>query len=182
MSHKKENLNTKINNINLISLEKSPNNKLNIINNQENNNPNDFNLRPSNDLIKPKSEEGSNFSNINIEREQEINQYADFLFGDSDNEKENSRPNVYSNNNNNTIDLNTSNNFTINEEKRIEAANKLFDRSMSFNSNLNSNNNNDLSSYTINTINLDKRKEAADKLFQSQSDFSSRFDNNDNLN
>ena len=181
MSHQKDNLNMKMNNINLISVEKSPNKKLNKINNQENNNPNDFNLRLSNDLIKSRNDEGSNFSNINIEREVELNRNADFLFGDSDNEKENSRPNVYSNINN-SIDLNTSNNFTINEEKRIEVANNLFDRSMTINSNLNSNSKNDVSSYTMNTINIDKRKEAADKLFQSQSDISSKLEYNENLN
>ena len=163
------NNNNKINNINLISVEKSPNKKLNDINNQENNNPNDSNMPPFNDLIKTKNEDGSNFSNINIEKEQEYNQNADFLFGESDDEKENSKQNVYSNN------LETSNNYTINEEKRIEAANNLFDRTMSMNSNIN--NDISISSYTMNTINYEKRKEAADILFQSQSDLSSKYDN-----
>ena len=150
------NNNNKINNINLISVEKSPNKIINDINNQENNNPNDSNMQPFDDLIKTKNEDGSNFSNINIDREQEYNKNADILFGDSDNEKENSKQNVYSNH------LETSNDYTINEEKRIEAANNLFDRSMSMNSNIN---NNDVSSYTMNTINYEKRKEAADILF-----------------
>ena len=167
------NTNNKINNINLISVEKSPNKILSDINNQENNNPNDSNMQPFDDLIKTKNEDGSNFSNINIDREQEYNKNADILFGDSDNEKENSKQNVYSNH------LETSNDYTINEEKRIEAANNLFDRSMSMNSNIN---NNDVSSYTMNTINYEKRKEAADILFQSQSDITSKDDNNEILN
>ena len=173
----KENIlySNKLNNINLISIEKSPNKNLKNINNQENNNennnPNDSNIRPSNDLInKSKNEEGSNLSNIKIEREQELYQNANDLFGDSDNEKENSKQNVYSNNN-----LNTSNDYSINEEKRIEAANNLFDRTLSMSIN-SKNNYDDKSSYTINTINYEKRKEAADKLFQSQSDISSKLD------
>ena len=155
-------------------MEKPANKKLNAIMNQENNNPNDSNMQPYDDLIKSKNEDGSNFSNINIEKEQEYNNNVDFLFGDSENEKENSKQNVYSNENNN---LDISNEFTINEKKRIEVANNLFDRSMS----INSSNNNDISSYTMNTINYEKRKEVADKLFQSQSDVSSKLEN-ENMN
>ena len=164
--------NNKLNNINLISVEKSPNKNINDLNNQENNNPNDIKLQPSNDLIKSKMEEDSNLSNIKIEREKEFYQNADALFGESDNENEKSKQNVYSNEN----ELNYSNDFTINEEKRIEAANNLFDRSYSASINYNPNND-DKSSYTMNTINYEKRKEAADKLFQSQSDITSKIDN-----
>ena len=164
--------NNKLNNINLISVEKSPNKNINDLNNQENNNPNDIKLQPSNDLIKSKMEEDSNLSNIKIEREQEFYQNADALFGESDNENEKSKQNVYSNKN----ELNYSNDFTINEEKRIEAANNLFDRSYSASINYNPNND-DKSSYTMNTINYEKRTEAADKLFQSQSDITSKIDN-----
>ena len=53
-------INTKQNNINKISIEKYPNQKLNAINNQENNNPNNLNINPSNDLIKLIFDEGAN--------------------------------------------------------------------------------------------------------------------------
>ena len=162
--------NNKLNNINLISVEKSPNKKLNVNFNQENNDPNDSGIQPSNDLIN-----GSNYSNINIDKEKNAKKNVDDLFGDSDNEKEDSKQNVYSND---YSSFNNSNEFTISEEKRIELANNLFDRSISLNSNINNNN---ISSYTLKTINYEKRKEAADKLFQSQSDISSKIEN-ENLN
>ena len=173
---------SKQNNLNLISLEKHPNQKLNIINNQENNNPNNLNLNLSNELINSKFDDGSNFSNIKIDREQELKQNADDLFGDSDDENNYVKHNTYSNNNrNNNSEFSYDN--TINEEKRIEIANKLFDKSLTSSMNSNINNNDNISSYSINTINYEKRKEAADKLFESQSDISSRLDKiNNNLN
>jgi hypothetical protein len=173
---------SKQNNPNLISLEKHPNQKLNIINNQENNNPNNLNLNLSNELINSKFDDGSNFSNIKIDREQELKQNADDLFGDSDDENNYVKHNTYSNNNrNNNSEFSYDN--TINEEKRIEIANKLFDKSLTSSMNSNINNNDNISSYSINTINYEKRKEAADKLFESQSDISSRLDKiNNNLN
>ena len=82
---------------------------------------------------------------------------------------------IVNNNINNSFDF--SNDNSINEEKRIEIANNLFDNSLTVTRNSNINNNDDISSYSINTINYEKRKEAADKLFQSQSDISSRLDN-----
>ena len=179
-------INTKQNNLNLISIEKYPNQKLNDINNQENNNPNNLNINPSNDLIKSKFDEGSNLSNINIDEEKNLKNNVDFLFGDSDNENDNIKQNTYSNNNNinntnNSYDFGNDN--SINEEKRIEIANNLFDKSLTASLNSNINNNDNISSYSINTINYEKRKEAADKLFQSQSDISSKLDNiNKNLN
>ena len=112
---------------------------------------------------------------------------VDFLFGDSDNDNDNDnddiKQNTYSNNinndNNNSCEF--SEDYSLNEEKRIEIANNLFDKSLTMNSNINNNDN--ISSYSINTINYEKRKEAADKLFESQSDISSKFDNvNNNLN
>ena len=173
---------SKQNNPNLISLEKHSNQKLNIINNQENNNPNNLNLNLSNELINSKFDDGSNFSNIKIDREQELKQNADDLFGDSDDENNYVKHNTYSNNNrNNNSEFSYDN--TINEEKRIEIANKLFDKSLTSSMNSNINNNDNISSYSINTINYEKRKEAADKLFESQSDISSRLDKiNNNLN
>ena len=173
---------SKQNNPNLISLEKHPNQILNIINNQENNNPNNLNLNLSNELINSKFDDGSNFSNIKIDREQELKQNADDLFGDSDDENNYVKHNTYSNNNrNNNSEFSYDN--TINEEKRIEIANKLFDKSLTSSMNSNINNNDNISSYSINTINYEKRKEAADKLFESQSDISSRLDKiNNNLN
>ena len=173
---------SKQNNPYLISLEKHPNQKLNIINNQENNNPNNLNLNLSNELINSKFDDGSNFSNIKIDREQELKQNADDLFGDSDDENNYVKHNTYSNNNrNNNSEFSYDN--TINEEKRIEIANKLFDKSLTSSMNSNINNNDNISSYSINTINYEKRKEAADKLFESQSDISSRLDKiNNNLN
>ena len=173
---------SKQNNLNLISLEKHSNQKLNIINNQENNNPNNLNLNLSNELINSKFDDGSNFSNIKIDREQELKQNADDLFGDSDDENNYVKHNTYSNNNrNNNSEFSYDN--TINEEKRIEIANKLFDKSLTSSMNSNINNNDNISSYSINTINYEKRKEAADKLFESQSDISSRLDKiNNNLN
>ena len=173
---------SKQNNPNLISLEKHQNQKLNIINNQENNNPNNLNLNLSNELINSKFDDGSNFSNIKIDREQELKQNADDLFGDSDDENNYVKHNTYSNNNrNNNSEFSYDN--TINEEKRIEIANKLFDKSLTSSMNSNINNNDNISSYSINTINYEKRKEAADKLFESQSDISSRLDKiNNNLN
>ena len=173
---------SKQNNPNLISFEKHPNQKLNIINNQENNNPNNLNLNLSNELINSKFDDGSNFSNIKIDREQELKQNADDLFGDSDDENNYVKHNTYSNNNrNNNSEFSYDN--TINEEKRIEIANKLFDKSLTSSMNSNINNNDNISSYSINTINYEKRKEAADKLFESQSDISSRLDKiNNNLN
>ena len=173
---------SKQNNPNLISLEKHPNQKLNIINNQENNNPNNLNLNLSNELINSKFDDGSNFSNIKIDREQELKQNADDLFGDSDDENNYVKHNTYSNNNrNNNSEFSYDN--TINEEKRIEIVNKLFDKSLTSSMNSNINNNDNISSYSINTINYEKRKEAADKLFESQSDISSRLDKiNNNLN
>ena len=173
---------SKQNNPNLISLEKHPNQILNIINIQENNNPNNLNLNLSNELINSKFDDGSNFSNIKIDREQELKQNADDLFGDSDDENNYVKHNTYSNNNrNNNSEFSYDN--TINEEKRIEIANKLFDKSLTSSMNSNINNNDNISSYSINTINYEKRKEAADKLFESQSDISSRLDKiNNNLN
>ena len=173
---------SKQNNLNLISLEKHPNQILNIINIQENNNPNNLNLNLSNELINSKFDDGSNFSNIKIDREQELKQNADDLFGDSDDENNYVKHNTYSNNNrNNNSEFSYDN--TINEEKRIEIANKLFDKSLTSSMNSNINNNDNISSYSINTINYEKRKEAADKLFESQSDISSRWDKiNNNLN
>ena len=173
---------SKQNNPNLISLGGRPNQKLNIINNQENNNPNNLNLNLSNELINSKFDDGSNFSNIKIDREQELKQNADDLFGDSDDENNYVKHNTYSNNNrNNNSEFSYDN--TINEEKRIEIANKLFDKSLTSSMNSNINNNDNISSYSINTINYEKRKEAADKLFESQSDISSRLDKiNNNLN
>ena len=173
---------SKQNNPYLISLEKHPNQKLNIINNQENNNPNNLNLNLSNELINSKFDDGSNFSNIKIDREQELKQNADDLFGDSDDENNYVKHNTYSNNNrNNNSEFSYDN--TINEEKRIEIVNKLFDKSLTSSMNSNINNNDNISSYSINTINYEKRKEAADKLFESQSDISSRLDKiNNNLN
>ena len=173
---------SKQNNPNLISLEKHPNQKLNKINNQENNNPNNLNLNLSNELINSKFDDGSNFSNIKIDREQELKQNVDDLFGDSDDENNYVKHNTYSNNNrNNNSEFSYDN--TINEEKRIEIANKLFDKSLTSSMNSNINNNDNISSYSINTINYEKRKEAADKLFESQSDISSRLDKiNNNLN
>ena len=173
---------SKQNKPNLISLEKHPNQILNIINNQENNNPNNLNLNLSNELINSKFDDGSNFSNIKIDREQELKQNADDLFGDSDDENNYVKHNTYSNNNrNNNSEFSYDN--TINEEKRIEIANKLFDKSLTSSMNSNINNNDNISSYSINTINYEKRKEAADKLFESQSDISSRLDKiNNNLN
>ena len=180
-------INPKQNNLNLISIEKYPNKNLNIISNQENNNPNNLNINPSNDLIKSKLDEGSNLSNININEEQNLKNNVDFLFGDSDNDNDNDnddiKQNTYSNNinndNNNSCEF--SEDYSLNEEKRIEIANNLFDKSLTMNSNINNNDN--ISSYSINTINYEKRKEAADKLFESQSDISSKFDNvNNNLN
>ena len=179
MSYQNNNLiipfNNNINNINLISLDKSPNQKLNIIINQENNNPNNLNIKPSNDLLKSKNEEGSNLSNINIDQEQKFIENADFLFGDSDNEKENIKQNPYSNyNNNNHSEI--SDDSSINEEKRIEIANNLFDTSLTVSKNSHITNN-DISRNSINTINYEKRKEVADKLFESQSDISSKLEN-----
>ena len=173
---------SKQNNPNLISLGGRPDQKLNIINNQENNNPNNLNLNLSNELINSKFDDGSNFSNIKIDREQELKQNADDLFGDSDDENNYVKHNTYSNNNrNNNSEFSYDN--TINEEKRIEIANKLFDKSLTSSMNSNINNNDNISSYSINTINYEKRKEAADKLFESQSDISSRLDKiNNNLN
>ena len=173
---------SKQNNPNLISLEKHPNQILNIINIQENNNPNNLNLNLSNELINSKFDDGSNFSNIKIDREQELKQNADDLFGDSDDENNYVKHNTYSNNNrNNNSEFSYDN--TINEEKRIEIVNKLFDKSLTSSMNSNINNNDNISSYSINTINYEKRKEAADKLFESQSDISSRLDKiNNNLN
>ena len=173
---------SKQNNPYLISLEKHPNQILNIINIQENNNPNNLNLNLSNELINSKFDDGSNFSNIKIDREQELKQNADDLFGDSDDENNYVKHNTYSNNNrNNNSEFSYDN--TINEEKRIEIANKLFDKSLTSSMNSNINNNDNISSYSINTINYEKRKEAADKLFESQSDISSRLDKiNNNLN
>ena len=187
MSYQKSNLNNlnnpynnKINNINLISIDKSPNPKMNNINNQENNNPNNSNIMQNNDLLKSKTEENSNFSNINIDNEQKAKKNVDDLFGNSDDENDISKQNVHSIYDNN--DTFTSNDISINERKRIEVANNLFDRSltMSINSNIN---NNDISNYSINTINYETRKEAADKLFQTQSEISSQIENpNLNLN
>ena len=136
----------------------------------------------SNELINSKFDDGSNFSNIKIDREQELKQNADDLFGDSDDENNYVKHNTYSNNNrNNNSEFSYDN--TINEEKRIEIANKLFDKSLTSSMNSNINNNDNISSYSINTINYEKRKEAADKLFESQSDISSRLDKiNNNLN
>ena len=173
---------SKQNNPNLISLGGRPDQKLNIINNQENNNPNNLNLNLSNELINSKFDDGSNFSNIKIDREQELKQNADDLFGDSDDENNYVKHNTYSNNNrNNNSEFSYDN--TINEEKRIEIVNKLFDKSLTSSMNSNINNNDNISSYSINTINYEKRKEAADKLFESQSDISSRLDKiNNNLN
>ena len=173
---------SKQNNPNLISLGGRPDQKLNIINNQENNNPNNLNLNLSNELINSKFDDGSNFSNIKIDREQELKQNADDLFGDSDDENNYVKHNTYSNNNrNNNSEFSYDN--TINEEKRIEIANKLFDKSLTSSMNSNINNNDNISSYSINTINYEERKEAADKLFESQSDISSRLDKiNNNLN
>ena len=187
------NNNNNNNNINLISMDKSPNQIINNLTNQENNNPNKENF-PSNNLINLNEDEESNFSNIKIDK---LNKKVDLLFMESEagietsnlNDKQNIYPNYNKNNNNiesNRFFETSMENMSINEEKRIEAANNLFDKSltMSINSynNTNNNNMNNISESEY-TINYDKRKEAADKLFQSQTDILSRNDSLDiNLN
>ena len=69
---------------------------MNNINNQENNNPNNSNIMQNNDLLKSKTEENSNFSNINIDNEQKAKKNVDDLFGNSDDENDISKQNVHS--------------------------------------------------------------------------------------
>ena len=131
------NNNNNNNNINLISMDKSPNQVINNLTNQENNNPNKENF-PSNNLINLNEDEESNFSNIKIDK---LNKKADLLFMESEagietsnlNDKQNIYPNYNKNNNNiesNRLFETSMENMSINEEKRIEAANNLFDKSL----------------------------------------------------
>ena len=168
------------NNNNLISMEKSPNkntknnfkphnNNLISKNNILNQKDNFF----SNDLLNKKNQDELNLSNINIEKTQKFIQNADILFTEENEDKEDGKVNEYNNNfikkDNNSInnnlklndDLKDSISISIDEDKRIELANNLFDQSLTckFNSS--------------NDINLslvsDKRREEADKLFESVS-------------
>ena len=166
-------LDDKKNNINLISVEKSPNKNININFSQQNNNSSNINnsIQKKNDLLDIKNEEDLSISNINIEHTQRLYQNADFLFTDED-EKEDVKKDsllVNMNNSNKLRDQDISRDgISINEEKRIEYANNLFDKSLS--SSLNSNISNEPSVSLV----LEKRKEAAEQLFQSVSDVSSK--------
>ena len=175
-------LEDKKDNINLISMEKSPNamNNINLnqgnnnlkINYNINNNNNIKNNSISNDLLNSRNDEELNLSNINIEKTQKFIQNADFLFPD---EESISQYNNLKNSKNSNINLSNSNEpdfskdgISINDEKRIEFANNLFGNSLS--SSIKSNLSNDLSQSLV----TEKRKEAADELFQSISDTSSK--------
>ena len=200
MSNKSKNLNLvhddKKPNINLISIEKSPNKNLQINYNTKNNNFNAFNnkrLIPkipkkdnllSNDLLNSKNEDELNYSNINIEKTQKFINNADILFTEEDeneneNEKENENNNNIINNQNNSRNINInnsiskdlSNSISINEEKRIEFANNLFDKSLT--SSIRSNTSNDANDASFSLVS-EKRREVADKLFQSFSDIGTR--------
>ena len=162
-------------NYNLISIEKSPNysndNNINYAQ-RNNNNSNNINNNPKkkNDLLDIKNEDDLSISTINIEQTQKFQRNAEILFTDEDEKEEDKKENCYENMNNenksNEQDI-SNEGISINEEKRIEYANNLFDKSLScsINSNINE--------PSLSLI-WEKRKDAADQLFQSVSDVSSK--------
>ena len=182
--NKKRNLvfEEKNNNINLISMEKSPNKNIKINYAKENKENNDFNNKSNNlsiinskknDLLNSKMEEESIFSIMNVEEEQKHRNYADFLFTEEDEKgnisqiKNKSINNKSINNlNHNDSSKDNSISVSIDEGKKIAFANKLFDESL--NSSMKNNTINDMSLSLIS----EKRKEFADKLFESNSDIS----------
>ena len=195
MSYQNKKLNLvfddKKDNFNLISMEKSPNKDIKIdfqpknINLISKNNINPKDKLVSNDLLNTKNEDDLNLSNMNIEKTQKFIHNADILFTEEDEEKEDNKENEFNDfnkkdnsiniNNNNEInkniqinDLKDSMSISIDESKRIELANNLFEQSLtsSIKSNLSSEGNLSLVS--------NKRKEVADKLFESVSDLSSK--------
>ena len=134
----------------------------------------------TNDLLNTKNEDELNLSNINIEKTQKFIHNADILFTEEEEkeeEKENEFNNYYNNNNIKQRNLNklpskdlSKDTFSvsIDESKRIELANNLFDKSLS--SSIRSNTSNDANISLVS----DKRKEVADQLFQSMSDINSK--------
>ena len=173
-------------NFNLISMEKSPKKDKNInytknninFNNKNNTIPKDKIF--TNDLLNTKNEDELNLSNINIEKTQKFIHNADILFTEEEekeDEKENESNDYYNTskikqtNKNNLPSLDLSKNnisMSIDESKRIELADNLFDKSLS--SSIKSNTSNDANISLVS----DKRREVADELFQSMSDISSK--------
>ena len=195
MSYQNKKLNLvfddKKDNFNLISMEKSPNKDIKIdfqpqnINLISKNNINPKDKLVSNDLLNTKNEDDLNLSNMNIEKTQKFIHNADILFTEEDEEKEDNKENEFNDfnkkdnsinlNNNNEInnniqinDLKDSMSISIDESKRIELANNLFDQALTSSINSNLSNEGNLSLVS------NKRKEVADKLFESVSDLSSK--------
>ena len=171
-------------NFNLISMEKSPKKDININFSKKNINFNNINnIIPkdkiiTNDLLNIKNED--ELSNIDIEKTQKFIYNADILFIEEE-EKEEEKEKEFNNFDNNSKikqrnlnkmsskDLSKENiSISIDESKRIELANNLFDKSLS--SSIRSNTSNDANISLVS----DKRKEVADQLFQSMSDISSK--------
>ena len=183
-------LDDKKDNFNLISIEKSPKKDINInyarknnnINNKNNTIPKDKNKIFTNDLLNTKNEDELNLSNINIEKTQKFIHNADILFTEEEEkedekENENEYNNYYSSSKIKQRNLKKfpskdlsrdSISISIDENKRVEFANNLFDKSLS--SSIKSNTSNDANLSLVS----DKRREVAEQLFQSMSDISSK--------
>ena len=187
MSYQKKKLNLvlddKKDNINLISIEKSPNrnNKINYdLENKNFSNKNNYPKKEkdfSNDLLNTKNDDEMNLSNINIEKTQKFINNADILFTEEEEKEDEFNNNDINNNKINNRNINTNNlpskdisreSISIDESKRIELANNLFENSLSCS--IRSNDSNDVSLSLVS----DKRREVAEQLFQSVSDIDSK--------